>query len=119
MSVVQMMYLPWLFAVCLAILLVAAFLHWQRTRHWCLLTLATGSLLVMAGHIAVQITGKFLRPDVVLPSGTVEFDVSLITTLTWFIVAGTVFAVVGGIGAIQWAIRLRPRRQQPPTTPAG
>jgi tetratricopeptide (TPR) repeat protein len=72
-------YLPWLEIVCLATLAAAAFLHWQRTRHWCLLTLAAGFLLMTVAGTAAQITQRLLRPGVVLPSGAVRFDTSLLT----------------------------------------
>lgn len=49
-------FMPWLTLACLAILFAAAFLHWLRTRHWCLLALATGSLVAALANIAMQIT---------------------------------------------------------------
>jgi len=95
-----MLFMPWLYAVCLVILLVAAFLHWQRTRHWCLLTLATGSFLVTAAIVGQQV----LRDFVVLPSGAIQIDTSLRMIWDLLIVAGVVVAIVGGVGTTHWAI---------------
>ena len=99
-------FMPWLDVVCLVILLAAAFLHWQRTRHWCLLALATGSLLMAVGAIASQIAQMQLRPEK-LASGAVRVDASLLTVWMWVVASGVVVAAVGGIGAIHWAVRLR------------
>ena len=46
--------LPWLNVVCVVILLTAALLHWQRTRHWSLLTMATGWLLMAVGVLLFE-----------------------------------------------------------------
>jgi hypothetical protein len=108
------MAVPWLFAVCLVILTAAALLHWQRTRHWCLLTLATGSLLVALGITAMQIA---LRQQV-LPSGTIRINTSLLWIGVRSEAAGVVVLAVGGVGAILWAMRLRQRPEQPPAPPA-
>lgn len=103
-------YMPWLYVACLAILVVAATLHWRRTRHWCLLALATGSLLVALANVAIQIGVDILLtllPDSeTITFGTILFDIS-----QWFMAAGAVIAAAGGIGAIHWAIRLKQRPQ--------
>jgi len=98
-------FLPWLQPVCLAIFIAAALLHWQRTRHWCLLALATGSLLVALGAIAGQMA--WMYPDGQLASGAVKGNASLLTIAMWLSTCSMVVAAVGGIGAIHWAIKLR------------
>ena len=100
-------FLPWLDVVCLVILLAAAYFHWQRTRHWCLLAMAVGSLLMALGAIAARIE---LRPPVKLASGAVKVDASLLTISMWVVASGVVVVAMGGIGAIHWAIRLRRRK---------
>ena len=45
----------WLIPIFLLILFTAAFLHWQRARHWCLLALAIGALLMALGTIAARV----------------------------------------------------------------
>jgi len=100
---------PWLSLACLAILFAAAFLHWQRTRHWCLLALATGSLLLALGAtvtLAIQLQVLHV-PVEPLPSGAVRFDTSLLTMSTCLVASGVIIGTVGGIDAIQLAIRLR------------
>jgi hypothetical protein len=92
--------IPWLEVVCLIMLLAAASLHWRRTRHWCLLALATGALLMAMGAIAMQIAQM-------LASGAMSFDKSLRTIPMWVVASGVVVAAVGGVGAVHWAIRLR------------
>ena len=98
--------LPGLSTVCVAILFVAAFLHWQRTRHWSLLVLATGSLLI----------GLCTLSTLALLSGWWEalgapgwFFTSLVRIMPWLAACAHVIGAVGGIGAIHWAIRLRQR----------
>jgi C4-dicarboxylate transporter len=105
--------LPWLDVVCLVILVVAALAHWQRTRHWCLLALATGSVLMAVGAIASQLVQMQLRPVEKLASGAVRFDTSLLTTLMWVVASGVVVAAVGGIGAIHLAIKLKREPTKP------
>lgn len=102
--------MPWLDVACLIILLTAAFLHWQRTRHWCLLAMAIGSLLMALGAIAMQIDRLQWYPEVKLASGAVKLNTSLLTPLMWVVASGVVVAAVGGIGAIHWAITLRRRK---------
>ena len=69
----------WLPALTLVILFAAAFLHWRRTRHWCLLTLAIAVLLMALGDIGMQIMESLARP-VKKPSGTVTLKIELM----WF-----------------------------------
>jgi hypothetical protein len=95
----------WLGAICLLIFVVAAFLHWQHTRHWCLLALAIGSFLLALGAIAPRIG------MMVFPGGSVQTIHSLITIGSWAGLCGVAVWTVGGIGAIHWAIRLRRRRE--------
>lgn len=98
-------FLPWLQTVCLAVFIVAALLHWQRTRHWCLLALATGTLLMALGTIAGQLA--WMYPDGKLASGAVKGNASLVTISMWLSTSSMVVAAAGGIGAIHWAIKLR------------
>jgi hypothetical protein len=102
--------LPWVAVVCLGILVVAAVLHWQRTRHWCLLAMASGALLMAVCAVASRIVQMQLRPEAQLASGAVRFDTRLLASLTWLAVSGEVIAAVGGVGAIYWAISLRRRK---------
>ena len=95
--------MPWLFLACAAILFAAALLHWQRTRHWCLLTLAASSLLVALGAIASIV---FLTMMEALHSGAIR---GLERIWEWLPVFGLAIGTVGGIGAICWAVRLRRR----------
>jgi hypothetical protein len=105
--------MPWLSVVCLAILFAAAFLHWQRTRHWCLLALATGSfLLTLGATVTLAIQMQLLHvPVETLPSGAVRIDTSLLTISTCLVASGVIIGTMGGIGAIRLAIRLRQRRK--------
>ena len=96
--------LPWLSLACSAILLGAAFLHWQRTRHWSLLALATGSLLTAIS--AISSLALIHAWPLGAPS---SFSRSLAKMLPWLVAFGLVIAALGGIGAIHWAIRLRHR----------
>jgi hypothetical protein len=68
--------------------------------------MATGALLVTLGGLATQITLMLLTP-VTLPSGAMKFESSLFTVWRWLVVSGEVIVVIGGIGAIKWAIRPR------------
>jgi len=98
--------MPWLLPACAAILFAAALLHWQRARHWCLATLAAGSLLAALGTIATLIFR--IRPVVeALPSGAIRIDTRLVTIGQWLLMAGLLIGMVGGIGAIRWALRRR------------
>ena len=112
------MLMPWLFAAGLAVLVIAAFLHWQRTRHWSLLTLSIGALLAAAGVLAGKITQMLmlLRLHDVPSAEAIKHTTNLIAIWTCLLASGTVVAIVGGIGAIYWAIKLRQRREQMPTT---
>jgi hypothetical protein len=99
--------------VCVAILFAAAFLHWQRTRHWCLLALTTGSLLAALGIIA-SLIHRILPVETLvetLPSGALRIDTTLLTVSGWLLTTGVIIGTVGGTGAIRWAIRLRQRRE--------
>ncbi len=118
---IQFMLVIWLGAIGLFILLAAAFLYWRRTRHWCLMALAIGALLVVLGTIpsilvglgivAAKIWGILFRGDAAaqIVSGSAQAGQSLTALGTWAVFCGFVVAAVGGIGAIHWAIRLRPR----------
>jgi hypothetical protein len=102
--------LPWLGSACLAVFFVAAGLHWLRTRHWCLLALAVCSLLVSVGALASKLAMMFPdHPRETLPSGTVHIylNAALHEISIWLNVFGMVAGIVGGIGAILLAIRLR------------
>ena len=103
--------MPWPSLVCLVILSAAAFLHWQRSRHWCLLALATGSLLAALGVlVTLLILMRLLHvPVETLPSGAVKIDTSLHRISEWLAACGLIIGTVGGIGAICWAIKLRRR----------
>jgi hypothetical protein len=99
---------PWLGPVCAIILAVAALLHWQRARHWCLLTMGAGALVAALGAITCRIVQmQLLRPMATLTSEAVKFNTSLVTIWMWVVALGAVVAAVGGIGAIHWAIALR------------
>jgi len=104
----------WPLLVCVVNLFAAAFLHWQRTRHWCLLALATGSFSAALGTTALLIHRMLALEMFVktLPSGEVRIDTTLLTIGEWLIVSGLVIGTVGGIGAIRWAIRLRQRPKE-------
>lgn len=84
--------LPWLNLGCVLILVAAALLHWQRTRHWCLLTMASGALLIALSAIAMRIVPMKANRTMLLLSA---------------VALGMVVVAVGGVGAIQWALRLR------------
>jgi hypothetical protein len=100
-------FMPWLFLACSVILLAAAFLHWQRTRHWSLLALATGSLLTALSAVSsLALTTAWILAALDAPSRVTTF---LFTIVPWLLVFGLVIAAVGGIGAIHWAIRLEQR----------
>jgi hypothetical protein len=93
----------------LVILVAAALIHWHRTRHWCLLALATGSLLVALSATAMQIVVSFHMRTLTF-GAVVVFDPILVLACIWWLRAfGEVVAGVGGIGAIHWAIKLRRR----------
>jgi hypothetical protein len=96
----------WLSPAYLAILLAAAFLHWQRTRHWSLLALATGSLLLALGAIS---TLALLRGWLGALGAPYWFVTNLVNISPWLTASAQVIAAVGGIGAIHWAIGLRKR----------
>ena len=98
----------WLPVACMIILLVAALLHWQRTRHWSLLAMAIGALLIAVGATAVQIIQPQLRPEK-RASGAVAFDVRPLMFWMSLETSGAGVAAVGGIGAVLWAIKLRRR----------
>ena len=119
MAIVEHYLMTWTQLVCLIILIAAAFLHWQRTRHWCLLALAIGSLLMTLGAISVEVIQELTnrtRP-VTLASGAIEYKFVMRLTIWWWVEAsGAAVAAVGGIGAIHWAIKLR--RHKPPTQPS-
>jgi hypothetical protein len=101
-SLVQVFFLPWLSLACSTILLGAAFLHWQRTRHWSLLALATGSLLT-----ALNTISSLAVMHAELLGGPSSFVRSLAKMLPWLVAFGLAIAAAGGVGAIRWAIRLR------------
>jgi hypothetical protein len=107
---------PWLSAGCGAILAVAALLHWQRTRHWCLLTMAVGAILMILAGLAMQITMMQVTP-VVLPSGAMKLDARWLTVWQWLVVFGEIIVAIGGLGAIKWAIGLRQRSAVLSSTP--
>ena len=92
-------FMPWSQEVCLVILIAAALVHWQRTRHWCLPALATSAILVALSALANKIA--WMYPDHTLASGAVYGNESLLLTSVWLQVFSQVVAVVGGIGAIQ------------------
>jgi len=98
--------MKWMPLLCEVILFAAAFLHWRRTRHWCLLALAIGVLLMTLGAIGMRIMELQAHP-VKHASGTVTFKVELLRLWMWLTASGAVVAAVGGVGAIHWAIKLR------------
>ena len=103
-SYLMLMYLPWLYAACSLTLAIAAFLHWRRTRHWCLLVLSTGSLLVTGGLVAGQITHIviFFGPHTNHVAEAIEFYANLQTIFACVSGFGALLALVGGVGAIFW-----------------
>ncbi len=96
----------WLPLACMLILIAAALLHWQRTRHWCLLALAIGALLVAAGATGVQIIQPQIHPEK-LASGAITFNMRPLLFWIGLETAGKAVVAVGGISAILWAIQLR------------
>ena len=100
---------PWLSLACFVILFLAAFLHWRRTRHWCLLALAIGSFLAALSNLATRITLGILLIGRWHDYGAMMFVTGLLRIWPWFAVAGAAIAAVGGIGAVRWAIRLTQR----------
>jgi amino acid permease len=98
---------PWLGMVCFAALFAAALMHWQRTRHCCLLVLATAALLATLNAVARHIV--FVLPGLILDSGTGKFDQRVLTALNWLPLVPIAVAAFGGIGAIHWAIQLKRR----------
>jgi hypothetical protein len=110
---------PWIYVVynfmlglhiaCLSTLLTAALLHWRRTKHWSLLAMGTGSLLMLLGGIASQIAQMRQRPQR-LASGALWVDASVMAISLWIVAAGSLVATIGGIGAIRWAIQSKRRR---------
>jgi hypothetical protein len=94
----------WLGLICLLLFVVAAFLHWQRTRHWCLLALAIASFLAALGAIAPEI-------GMTSTGGSLHGSRSLIAIGALADLFSLALATVGGIGAVHWAIRLRRGRE--------
>jgi hypothetical protein len=88
------------------ILLAAALLHWQRTRHWCLLAMAIGAFLIAVGATGIQIIQPQIHPEK-LASGAVAYNIRPLIIWMSLQTAGAGVAAMGGIGAIHWAIQLR------------
>ncbi len=118
-SYIVVRFVPWLLAACLVILVVAAFLHWKRTRHWCLLTLGLGALLAVAGIIAGQIIPMLMLLCLHAAESVETIRLYTNMSMIWSALSalGAAVALVGGIGAIHWAMKLR-RQGELPTTPA-
>ncbi len=94
----------WLSVVCSGVLVIAAVLHWQRTRHWCLLALAAGSFLTGLGAVSTLALANGW-----LAIASLNVISTLVRSLTWSAVFAQVVATVGGVGAIHWAFRQRRR----------
>jgi hypothetical protein len=103
-------YTPWLILGCGAILSAAALIHWQRSRHWCLLALAMGALLSAIGALA-QLAFRVNLSMTELPSGDIRLDTTLLSIGVWLLISGLVVGATGGIGAIHWGLRLRRRTE--------
>ena len=118
-SYIVVRFVPWLMAACLVILVVAAFFHWKRTRHWCLLALAIGALLAAAGVIAGQIIPTLMLLCLLSAKSVEAFRLYTNMSTIWSVMSasGVAVALVGGIGAIHWAMKLR-QQGELPTTPA-
>jgi hypothetical protein len=113
-SLYRLPYIPlllgfWLVPAFLLIFVIAAFLHWQRTRHWCLLAMAAGPLLMALGTIAARIGEMPIYGHTMeeIASGSVRPVQVLMTIATWASFCGFALAAVGALGAIHWAIKLR------------
>ena len=86
--------------------------------------LAIGALVVEAGGIGGQVTQLLMRLRLDSAPSSEAFrshmDVLTIWLTIWavFLTSGAAVALVGGIGAIRWALKLKQRPEQPPTTAA-
>jgi hypothetical protein len=98
--------LLWLAPICMLIWLAAAFLHWQRNRHWCLLAL---SIALLLGTISTLT--PYISMMIMSSGGSVQTVESLFAISHWAQLFAVLVGGVGGIGAIHWAITLRPKRR--------
>ena len=71
--------------------------------HWCLLALASGSLL-LAWYGCQATRDDEITPVERLASGALRIDTSSLRIWSWLVACGFVVIAVGGIGAIHWAI---------------